>query len=251
MGHSEAGYVLFISDMHLDSSRPAITRLFIDYLKAHAPQADALYLLGDVFEVWLGDKLSLREHHAVIAELRALSDGGLPIYVMRGNRDFLYGKRFESATGAVLLDDPTVIDLFGTPTLLSHGDILCTDDINYQKYRRIISNKAVQWLAVYGIPDSYKQRIANKMRAASKRAQSQKQSDIMDVNEAAVRSWFEQYQVPQMIHGHTHRPGKHEYTVNGQTSLRWVLGDWYHQGSVLKVSADGEFDLQQLALSTG
>lgn len=250
MAQTEQGYVLFISDMHLDSSRPAITQLFLDYLEAHAPQADALYLLGDVFEVWLGDKLSLVDHEKVITALKTLSDQGLPIYVMRGNRDFMFGKRFAAASGATLLDDPTTIDLYGTATLLSHGDLLCTDDINYQKYRRIATNPIVKWLALHCIPDVYKQRIANKMRAASKRAQQQKQNDIMDVSDAAVRDWFMQHDVSQMIHGHTHRPRHHRYEINHRQAIRWVLGDWYTQGSVLKVTADGHFDLQQLAIST-
>lgn len=250
MATTRQGYVLFISDMHLDTSRPAISQLFLDYIKAHAPQADALYLLGDIFEVWLGDKVSLEDYPEVISTLKELSDQGLAIYVMRGNRDFLFGDRFQKATGAKLLNDPALIDLYGTQTLLTHGDLLCTDDINYQKYRRIATNKAVQWLALHCIPDRYKRRIASNMREASRRAQSKKQSQIMDVNDGEVRDWFKRYNVKQMIHGHTHRPASHQYTLGSATAERWVLGDWYTQGSVLRVSADGKFDLQQLALST-
>lgn len=250
MANTEQAYVLFISDMHLDISRPAISQLFLDYIKAHAPKADALYLLGDIFEVWLGDKVSLEDYPEVISTLKALSDQGLDIYVMRGNRDFLFGSRFQQATGAQLLDDPTIIDLYGKETLLTHGDLLCTDDINYQKYRRIATNKVVQWLALHCIPDGYKRRIASNMREASKRAQSKKQSEVMDVNDAEVRDWFARHNVSQMIHGHTHRPAKHSYSFDDKEATRWVLGDWYTQGSALRVNADGDYDLQQLALST-
>lgn len=242
-------YALFMSDMHLDNSRPHITQLFIDYLAQHGPDADAVYLLGDLFEVWLGDKVSIPDYPAVIKALQTLVADGTAVFVMRGNRDFMLRQPFADATGATLLADPSVIDLYGTATLISHGDLLCTDDVPYQRFRKIVNNKMVQWLALHLIPDSRKRKIAADMRAASKRAQSDKPATVMDVNTNAVTQWFEQYGVRQMIHGHTHRPARHDYKLNGTTATRWVLGDWYTQGSVLKVSADSLPDLQTLQLS--
>lgn len=233
-----------MSDMHLDPNRPDITQLFIDYLSTHGPEADAVYLLGDIFEVWLGDNVSLDDHQEVISCLKALSKT-TPVYSMRGNRDFLLGKAFEAASGTQLLNDPQVVNLYDTPTLITHGDLLCTDDVNYQRYRKIATNKLVQWLALNLIPNSKKRKIAADMRAASKRAQSEKTGDIMDVNNDEVMRWFTQHNVARIIHGHTHRPGSHEYANNQQ---RWVLGDWYTQGSVLRLSATSGPELLTLNL---
>ena len=241
-------YVLFMSDMHLDSARPHITQLFIDYLAEHGTDADAVYLLGDLFEVWLGDKVSLPDYADVIDALQKLVKQGTPVFVMRGNRDFMLRQPFADATGATLMPDPSVIDLYGTPTLISHGDLLCTDDVPYQRFRKITNNRLLQWLALHAIPDSRKRKIAADMRAASQRAQSVKTADVMDVNADAVTQWFEHYNVTQMIHGHTHRPARHDYELNASTATRWVLGDWYTQGSVLKVSADNGPALQTLQL---
>ena len=240
--------MLFASDMHLDPSRPEITQLFINYLNEHGPKADAVYLLGDLFEVWLGDKVSLGDYEDVIACFRTLSQT-TPLFVLRGNRDFLLGEAFAKASAVTLLNDPQVIDLYGTSTLITHGDLLCTDDVNYQRYRKIATNRAVQWLALNLIPDRKKREIARNMREASRRAQAQKQGDIMDVNHDEVRHWFNRHKVSQMIHGHTHRPGQHQYDTNMGTAQRWVLGDWYTQGSVIKVTAKAGPELQQLALS--
>lgn len=241
------GYTLFMSDMHLCPSRPRINQLFISYLEQHGAQADAVYLLGDLFEVWLGDAVSLPDYPEVISCLKRLSQQ-TRLYVQRGNRDFMLAQGFADASGAELLSDPSCISLYGKKTLISHGDLLCTDDVNYQRYRRIVSNKAVQWLALHLIPDAKKRDIAKKMRATSKKAQSGKQSQIMDVNQDAVRQWFSDYGVAQMIHGHTHRPDSHEYEINGSAVQRWVLGDWYEQGSVLTASNDGQLQLESLAL---
>lgn len=242
-------YVLFMSDMHLDSSRPDITQLFIDYLAEHGAQADAIYLLGDLFEVWLGDKVSLPDYRNVISTLSSLVRGGTPIFAMRGNRDFLLSTQFSAASGITLLKDPAVIDLYGKPTLISHGDLLCTDDVQYQRFRKIVNNKVVQWLALHLIPDSRKRKISQDMREASKRAQAEKTADIMDVNTDAVMQWFRRYNVAQLIHGHTHRPGVHRYELGNKTVQRWVLGDWYTQGSVLKVCTGEDPELQTLSLA--
>jgi UDP-2,3-diacylglucosamine hydrolase len=241
-------YTLFMSDMHLDPSRPDISALFIDYLQQHGPQADAIYLLGDLFEVWLGDKTSLPDYADVIRCFANLAPT-TPIYVLRGNRDFTLGKQFAAASGTQLLGDPHIIDLYGVSTLISHGDLLCTDDIDYQRYRTIANNPLVKWLALTLIPDSRKRDIAKNMREASKKAQAEKQSEIMDVNHDAVISWFRQYRVQQIIHGHTHRPKQHHYEVDGDNKQRWVLGDWYSQGSVLRVDSNNGAELLQLSLA--
>lgn len=240
-------YALFLSDMHLDANRADITQLLLSYLNKHGKQAEAIYLLGDIFEVWLGDKVSMPDYADVIDCLKQLSQH-TDIFAMRGNRDFLLGKQFANASGVTLLNDPSVIDLFGQATLISHGDQLCTDDVSYQRFRKVVSNRAVQWLALTLIPNKKKRAIARKLRDASKQAQQQKQSAIMDANTDAVSQWFKHFNVGQMIHGHTHRPQAHTHQVNGQNCTRWVLGDWYEQGSVLIAYEDGSFKLTALPL---
>ena len=238
-----------MSDMHLDPTRPEISTLFVQTLEQHAGKADAVYLLGDLFEVWLGDTVSLPDYPDIVGAMRQLVNAGTALFVMRGNRDFMLSQGFAEATGATLLADTVVVDLYGTKTLISHGDQLCTDDVSYQRFRKVVTRPWVQWLALHCIPDSKKRRIAADIRAASKKAQTQKQADIMDVNNQAVTAWFERYGVSEMIHGHTHRPKQHQHTVNGQTATRWVLGDWYSQGSLLTVHKNGEKTLQALPLA--
>lgn len=237
---------LFISDLHLDATRPKITELFIDFLNGEAREADALYILGDLFEAWIGDD-DPDPHHAQVQDaLRACTAAGVAGFCMHGNRDFLIGERFATRTGLTLLSDPTVIDLFGCRTLLMHGDTLCTDDEGYQQFRAMV--RATDWQQQFlGQPLEARQAFAAKARAESKAAQAGLAMDIMDVNHGAVAEAFRQHDVSRMIHGHTHRPGVHTFSADGKTRQRIVLGDWYEQGSLLRATNAG-LSLLQLPL---
>lgn len=229
---------LFISDLHLDPARPEITRLFESFLHDQARKADALYILGDLFEVWLGDDDNSAHNQAIIDALHTLTTRGVPLYLMHGNRDFLMSEAFERRTGGRLLPEPSVIDLYGTPTLILHGDILCTDDVAYQEFRHMVRNP--QWQQQFlSQPIEVRARIASEVRDENDREKAQKTADIMDVNADAVIQVFREHAVTQLIHGHTHRPAVHELEVDGKTVKRIVLGDWYTQGSVLRCSARG------------
>ncbi|HEX7046844.1 MAG TPA: UDP-2,3-diacylglucosamine diphosphatase [Gammaproteobacteria bacterium] len=230
--------VLFISDLHLDAARPGATELFLTFLRETASDADALYILGDLFEAWIGDD-DTDPHHARVQDgLRALTDGGVAGYFMHGNRDFLIGKQFSERTGFTLLGDPAVIDLFGQRTLLMHGDTLCTDDVNYQKVRTMFRDPAWQQEFLAKSIDA-RQHFANSARAESKAAQAGLAMDIMDVNRDAVDAAFLEHDLARLIHGHTHRPGVQTYLLEGKPRQRIVLGDWYEQGSVLTATAHG------------
>ncbi|MDX1705843.1 UDP-2,3-diacylglucosamine diphosphatase [Pseudidiomarina sp.] len=228
----------FISDLHLSPARPDITRLFLEFLQEQAVHADALYILGDLFDAWIGDDDTSDFAAALQGALRQVTQQGVPVYFIAGNRDFLVGPRFARMTGVRLLNEPAVIDLYGTPTLLLHGDSLCTADRSYQRFRRIIRQP---WLVkiLLALPLSMRMRIANKLRASSATQQplSAEQLAIMDVTDTAVIDLFVRYDVGQMIHGHTHRPAIHEHQLpDGNTAERIVLGDWYEQGSLLRVT---------------
>jgi UDP-2,3-diacylglucosamine hydrolase len=241
---------LFVSDLHLDASRPQVTVLFMEFLRTEAAHAEALYILGDLFEAWVGDDMAGEPADAVRAALKALAVAGVPVFVMRGNRDFLLGPRFADATGVQLLPDPAVILLNGAPTLLMHGDLLCTDDLAYQAFRQQVRSPAWQekFLAQ---PLAARLDFAEQARAASREHQQGMQVDgtletIADVTASAVRQILEGYGVTRLIHGHTHRPAIHSLDLNGGRGQRIVLGDWYTQGSVLRANADG-FELATLA----
>ncbi|MBZ0087005.1 MAG: UDP-2,3-diacylglucosamine diphosphatase [Thermomonas sp.] len=231
---------LFISDLHLDSTRPDMTGLFGQFLDGEARSADALYILGDLFEAWVGDDDPSETGAFVAQRLKALTQAGVPAYFIRGNRDFLLGDPYAARCGMTVLDDPTVIDLYGTPTLILHGDLLCTDDTAYQQFRT--QTRAPQWQAQFlAQPLAARLAFAEQARAASRarygELQASGQSEtITDVTPATVQGWFARYGVTRMIHGHTHRPAIHD-EGNGHTRI--VLGDWYTQGSVLRVDADG------------
>lgn len=242
---------LFISDLHLDPARPAITALFLDFLRGEARSAEALYILGDLFEAWIGDDTPSETADAVALELRALSDAGVPVLFMHGNRDFLLGADYARRAGMRLLPDPCVIDLYAEPTLLLHGDLLCTDDTAYQAFRAQTRDPAFQqqFLAQ---PLAARIAYAQQARAASQARQAEmKQGDraqfetVTDVAPDEVVASFARYGVARMIHGHTHRPAVHTLDANGRSCTRIVLGDWYEQGSVLRVDAQG-CRLQQL-----
>ncbi|WP_305805569.1 UDP-2,3-diacylglucosamine diphosphatase [Stenotrophomonas sp. YIM B06876] len=243
---------LFISDLHLDPSRPAITDLFLGFLRDEARHAEALYILGDLFEAWIGDDTPSTAADAVASALRGLTGAGVPVYFIRGNRDFLLGEDYAARAGMRILPDPSVIDLYGKPVLLQHGDLLCTDDTAYQAFRTQTRNPAFQ---AQFLSQSLEARIAfaQKARSASQARQSEmKEGDraqfetVTDVSAAEVAATFTRYGVDTMIHGHTHRPAIHTLNAGGRTCTRIVLGDWYEQGSVLRVDADG-FSLDALA----
>ena len=232
---------LFISDLHLDGIHPEITDQFLEFLQGEASHAEALYILGDLFEAWIGDDDPDPDKQRAIAGIRELTSSGVPCYVMHGNRDFLLGKRFCEATGSKLLDDATVIELYGQRVLLMHGDTLCIDDHSYQRLRRIVRNPFVK-LGLRALSLRQRQKLAQKMREGSKahiEAADRTSSYIMDVNAGAVAAAFEQTEVRYIVHGHTHRPAVHEVQIGNRTVTRIVLGDWYEQGSVLRWSETG------------
>lgn len=235
---------LFISDLHLDPERPAITALFLEFLENRAPGADALYILGDLFEAWIGDDDASPMNRAVAAGLRACAAGGTPVFVMHGNRDFLMGASFASQAGCTLLADPACIDLYGTPTLLMHGDLLCTDDTEYLAFRKRVRSE--QWQAeLLSKPLEVRRQIAADLRQRSREMTGGKPEAIMDVNQQAVLDAMGSHRVRRLIHGHTHRPAIHEFSIAGQSAQRMVLGDWYEQGSVLECRPQG-CELQSL-----
>ncbi len=237
---------LFISDLHLDASRPAITALFLDFLAGDAHKADSLYILGDLFEAWLGDD-DPDPHHARVAEaLAELSGSGVPIYFLVGNRDFLLGEDYARRAGMTLLTEPVHLDLQGVPTLLLHGDVLCTDDTEYQTFRAMVRNPDWQKAFLARSLDERRMMAAQAREHSRTRGQTL-DAEIMDVNPDAVAEAFRTHTVPRMIHGHTHRPYIHHIEVDGEPRERIVLGDWYEQGSVLRVDAGGT-ELSRLPL---
>lgn len=243
-GQHPAG-TLFISDLHLDPGDPALLRQFLAFLETDASGADALYILGDLFEAWLGDDDPDPLARRVVAALRALAGAGVPCFVMHGNRDFLIGERFCRESGATLLEDGTVVDLYGERVLLMHGDALCTDDLGYQRLRRIVRNPAVRWI-LRRLPLERRRALARRLRAGSRAHVGATAPEIMDVNATAVAAAFRDAGVRALIHGHTHRPAIHEFILDGAPARRIVLGDWYAQGSVLEWSSQG-FELRTLA----
>ncbi len=235
---------LFVSDVHLDASAPDATAQFFDFLREYAAHADALYILGDLFEVWVGDDDPDPEKGRVIGALRSLTDSGVATFVIHGNRDFLLGRTFCDQAGVRLLQDPVVIELDGERVLITHGDALCTDDHSYQELRSSVrtTNWQTRFLALpFGVRDSF----ANKARKGSKEHNARTAPQIQDVNSEAVETAFRTAHVRRMIHGHTHRPGVHDTVVDGEPAQRIVLGAWYEQGSYL-VYENGAYELKTL-----
>lgn len=239
---------LFISDLHLCAERPAITELCLDFLRREAIYADALYILGDLFDYWIGDEAtSHEEHRPIISSLRKIAEGGTPVFVMHGNRDFLMGAGFERESGCQLMKDPTIIDLYGTRVLLMHGDTLCIDDHEYQAFRREVRNP--EWIKNFlGKSPDERDAIILRYREDSKVATAKKRAEIMDVNQKAVEATMTQHGVDNLIHGHTHKPGQHFFNISGRRACRVVLGDWYEEGNVLRCTAE-EWLLQRLPLT--
>ena len=222
----------FIADLHLSENRPHLLALFRQFMQEQAPEAEKLYILGDLFDFWIGDD----EQSDLISEvqqlIRHLTEQGVPCYFQHGNRDFLIGKKFAKACGLTLLPTYQVIDLYGTPTLLCHGDTLCVDDVKYQQYRKKVHQKWRQWLFLH-LPLKVRLKIAEKIRAKSRQDKQLKSTEIMDVNAAFVQQIFAQFHVTQMIHGHTHRQKHHEIPPHFH---RIVLGDWGETSSLLEVT---------------
>jgi len=237
---------LFISDLHLCKDRPAINALFLDFLATQTKSIDALYILGDLFEVWIGDDVVTPEDNAILSELKNITQNAIPVYVMHGNRDFLLAEQFCEQSGCQLIPDPSIIDLYDVPTLIMHGDTLCTDDTAYQQFRNMVRNETwqTQFLAM---TVSQRQAIALKYRNESKTQTQQKAPEIVDANQQAIETVMQENKVLHLIHGHTHRPGTHHFELNNNTAQRIVLGDWYKQGSVLVVDESG-YQLKTLAL---
>ncbi|RHW22697.1 UDP-2,3-diacylglucosamine diphosphatase [Pseudomonas jilinensis] len=237
---------LFISDLHLEAERPDITRAFLSFLHERAVTADALYILGDFFEVWLGDDDPNPLAREVAAALAQLANQGVKVFLMHGNRDFLIGRRFCREARCTLLSDPQRIELNGEPVLLMHGDSLCIDDLGYMKMRRWLRNPVSRFI-LRNLPLKTRHRIGRKLRAESMARTRLKPSDITDVNLGAVADVMRKFKVHTLIHGHTHRPAVHDLMLDGQPAQRIVLGDWDKYGWVLSIDQNGQqlesFDL--------
>ncbi|WP_024557357.1 UDP-2,3-diacylglucosamine diphosphatase [Franconibacter pulveris 1160] len=228
---------LFIADLHLCAEEPAITAGFLRFLAGEARQADALYILGDLFEAWIGDDDPNPLHAQIAAAIRTLVESGVPCYFIHGNRDFLLGKRFARESGMQLLPEEKVLNLYGKRVLIMHGDTLCTDDVGYQAFRAKVHQPWLQTLFL-ALPLFIRKRIAAKMRAGSQSVNRVKDMAIMDVNPQAVAETLERHRVQHLIHGHTHRPAVHGLKANGEPAFRYVLGAWHTQGSMIKVTAE-------------
>ncbi len=229
---------LFIADLHLQTEEPAITAGFLRFLRGEAKSADALYILGDLFEAWIGDDDPNPLHREMAAAIHALVDSGVPCYFIHGNRDFLIGKRYARESGMTLLPEEQVLNLYGRNILIMHGDTLCTDDTGYLAFRAKVHTPWIQKVFL-ALPLFIRNRIAARMRAGSKAANSSKSMTIMDVNPQAVVSVMEKHGVQWLIHGHTHRPDVHSLIASGEAAHRVVLGAWHTEGSMVKVTPEG------------
>ncbi len=230
---------LFISDLHLSADHPESASAFSEFLSSTATQAEALYILGDLFEYWAGDDdMHDPFNQQVVQAFAGLHGKGVALYLMHGNRDFLMGQALADACGARLLPDPSLVRIHGTPTLLMHGDTLCTDDTDYMAFRAQV--RAPAWQANFlAQPLEKRKAQIEQLRVQSKQAQSRKTAEIMDVNAESVINTFREHGYPRLIHGHTHRPARHEHEVDRHRCERWVLPDWYEQGGYLRCDESG------------
>lgn len=229
---------LFISDLHLAPERPATVELFLGLLRGRAREAEALYILGDLFDVWIGDDDDAQPYPQIRAALRELTASGTRCLIMHGNRDFLIGRAFARDTGCALLTDPTQVELAGTPTLLMHGDLLCTDDLPYQKFRRRVRNPVVTRLALWKSLKKRRQMAAD-YRDKSGMAMAGKTLEIMDVNQGTVEDYMRRFDAGRLIHGHTHRPADHRFDLEGRSVIRSVLAEWHEDRGELLVCSRG------------
>jgi UDP-2,3-diacylglucosamine hydrolase len=229
---------LFISDLHIDASRPPIVQQFLSFLEAEAARADALYILGDLFEAWIGDDAPDSAQVTAIAGLRALTANGVPCFVMHGNRDFLLSARFCRESGAELLSDPVMVTLYGERILVMHGDALCTDDRAYQRLRATVRD--ADWQRRFlGLSIKERRALAGAAREGSQAHTSAMEHSITDVNADSVATVLRGTGLSTLLHGHTHRPAIHAFEMDGRPCTRIVLGDWYDQGSLLRWDQDG------------
>ena len=230
---------LFISDLHLSPARPAIAERFLRFAGEEARSASALFVLGDLFDRWLGDDDAENGfNRRLLDALRALADSGVRVGLMHGNRDFILSAGVAHGSGLELLADPSMHDLFGIRTLLMHGDLLCTDDVRYQRYRAQVRRPGLI-RAFLALPRAMRQAIGGGLSRASETEKRSKTPVIMDVNAGAVEQALRSHGYPRLIHGHTHRPGKHMHVVDGHVCERWVLADWYERGSYLRCDERG------------
>lgn len=230
--------VLLISDLHLQEERPDVTRAFLDFLQTRAKGAEALYILGDFFEVWIGDDGMTPYHECIAKALRALADSGTRIYLMHGNRDFMIGKHFCRKAGCTLLPDPSLVQLGGETVLLMHGDTLCTRDVQYLRKRARIRSPLGLFFLRHIMPLGKRQALASKLRQESREKTAMKAADIIDVTPEEIPRIMQKFGVRTLIHGHTHRPAVHELQVAGRPAQRIVLGDWDAQAWALQVDAE-------------
>lgn len=235
-------HTLFISDLHLEASQPKTTELFLEFLEKRAPLADALYILGDFFEMWVGDDDKSEFNESIKAALRNLTRTGLPVYFMRGNRDFLIGEDFANSTGCRIINDPSVIQLYGQRILLTHGDILCTRDTSHLRFRKLVHNPFYHTY-FFMLPLFVRKFIAKKIRGSTKKSVKKKDYAIMDVTSEAVTQMMLEHQVKLLIHGHTHRPHIHSIDLNSTPATRIVLGAWHENASALIYYSNGNFEL--------
>ncbi len=226
--------ILLISDLHLSFDKPQITRHFVHFLQTKATQAKAVYILGDLFDAWVGDDDFTASNAKIRSELKQLTDSGVDVYLQRGNRDFLIGERFARGTGVILLDDYAVIELEGERTLLTHGDLLCSDDVAYQTFR--LKSRSPEWQKnILSKPLWLRLLAARWYRIRSFWHKQQKSNYVMDVNQKTVEKLMQQYECTRLIHGHTHRPALHEFVLNGQKAQRFVLSDWNNDGGAVLI----------------
>ena len=229
---------IFISDLHIDASRPAITEQFLSFIATEARDADALYILGDLFESWIGDDAADLAQAAAIAGIRSLTAAGVPCFVMHGNRDFLLAGQFCSMSGAQLLSDPLIVTLYGERVLVMHGDALCTDDRAYQRLRATVRD--VGWQRQFlALSVAARRTLAQAARAGSQAHTAAVEYAITDVNADSVAVALRTAGTDMLLHGHTHRPAIHKLQVDGRPCTRIVLGDWYEQGSLLRWDQNG------------
>ncbi len=231
--------ILFISDLHLCPERPRATAAFLRFLRETARQAEALYILGDLFDYWVGDDDLGAPLPGEIAEaLAQLAGGGVQVFLLHGNRDFLIGASFAQASGARLLDEPSLVEICGVPTLLTHGDTLCSDDVDYQAFRAQVRNPAWQ-KAFLEQPLAQRKNLIRQWRGQSEQEKKSKEAAIMDANPGAVAAILREYGYPRLIHGHTHRPARHLHNVDGHACERWVLPAWDGEGGYLRCGGEG------------
>lgn len=235
----------FISDLHLCENEPERTQLFFDFLEKYAANAEALYILGDFFEYWIGDDVTSPFHERIASKLAQLTQNGTQLFFMPGNRDFLVGKQFLNRCQCAYLPDPSIITIGQQTILLAHGDAYCTDDKNYQRFRKCIRHPITKNILTH-LPKLYRHRLASKLRLKSQSASKLKSDNIMDVNLNTIKAILQNYQTNFLIHGHTHRPGIDLIQKQGQWLHKITLSDWVSQAHALRVDTDLNYELQYL-----